>query len=525
MKKFILLFFSLTTFASADCDHSAPSNSWKYMEEKSILNCIQASSETSQKISYSIELAKYYYSKAEFSLVEESLQKLRNEFPFNLEVLLALSDFYLIQKKFGLVNGLLQPVKDLYIKEEKYLNALAKIEFLDNTSGDLSTGSKGQINIDLLIKHSPKILKAKILKELRENNYKEAKSIASKIPSTAGKNLLSFRALALAEYAKSQKKYDEAESYYNLSLERFPKNQYTATALLKFLKEIKSANAKIYSLIVESCEDRGCSKEFRVEAIDYYLSEHKLVEAERVLEELKSDDRVSNIVTYFQAKLIFEKFGVEKLVQYLTSIQEPNDWTRVTLARLYNLAGNKEQAQKIAGDLKYQTENDSQKIASVEPKNLTESEPFSKENSDSVRISNEVNIDVVEKHSIQKKQYVVIRSGDTLPRLAKKYLGSRKKWKVLAEMNGLESTKDLRIGRKLLVAEAKQSDRVPAAKQRFTITTVRRGETLADVSYRLYGTHKKWKKILDWNKDKISDLDNLIVGQKLKYLKQAEEMQ
>ena len=45
---------------------------------------------------------------------------------------------------------------------------------------------------------------------------------------------------------------------------------------------------------------------------------------------------------------------------------------------------------------------------------------------------------------------------------------------------------------------------------------VLRGETLAEVSYRIYGTHKRWSVLFKANHDQISDPNRIVAGQVLK---------
>jgi nucleoid-associated protein YgaU len=116
-----------------------------------------------------------------------------------------------------------------------------------------------------------------------------------------------------------------------------------------------------------------------------------------------------------------------------------------------------------------------------------------------------------------------VKSGDTLYVIAKRELGSASRWKEIEKLNNL-STNDLKIG---------QVIKLPAAPGSSTGTTtpgtsttpdaaaptggkthsVAKGETLADISKKYYGTTKNWKKIVEANPG-VSP-ENLKVGQKL----------
>lgn len=50
-----------------------------------------------------------------------------------------------------------------------------------------------------------------------------------------------------------------------------------------------------------------------------------------------------------------------------------------------------------------------------------------------------------------KITYYVVKKGDTLWELAKKYYGSGSKWKVIADKNGVKNPRNLQIGTKLII--------------------------------------------------------------------------
>jgi len=53
-------------------------------------------------------------------------------------------------------------------------------------------------------------------------------------------------------------------------------------------------------------------------------------------------------------------------------------------------------------------------------------------------------------------------------------------------------------------------------QEEFITYKVQKGDTLQKISYKFYGTHKKWKKIFEANKDKIKDPDFIKEGLILK---------
>jgi len=47
------------------------------------------------------------------------------------------------------------------------------------------------------------------------------------------------------------------------------------------------------------------------------------------------------------------------------------------------------------------------------------------------------------------------------------------------------------------------------------VEIVRRGDTLADISFRVYGTHRKWQAIFLFNKSKIGNPNRILAGMKV----------
>ncbi len=57
---------------------------------------------------------------------------------------------------------------------------------------------------------------------------------------------------------------------------------------------------------------------------------------------------------------------------------------------------------------------------------------------------------------------------------------------------------------------------VKEEKPKFELYTVKKGDTLQTISYKFYGTHKKWKKIFEANKEKLKDPNKIFPGQVIK---------
>jgi nucleoid-associated protein YgaU len=136
-----------------------------------------------------------------------------------------------------------------------------------------------------------------------------------------------------------------------------------------------------------------------------------------------------------------------------------------------------------------------------------------------------------------------VKRGETLFEIADRYYGTGHMWRTLAKYNGIEDkdgvvrTGDqLKIpGREVLtgkpaMAEAKQEPKPESApkkpekrreaapvrpqKTEYASYTVKRGDTLGDISMKTLGTSRRWKEIVDLNR--IKDADHIPAGTVLK---------
>jgi nucleoid-associated protein YgaU len=128
-----------------------------------------------------------------------------------------------------------------------------------------------------------------------------------------------------------------------------------------------------------------------------------------------------------------------------------------------------------------------------------------------------------------------VKQGETLFEIAGRYYGTGHVWRQLAKFNGInEKDGAVRAGMTLkipakdaLAGRTAQPDaqpkaapgpkrQPPAAKPeiRLATYTVRKGETLGDISLKVLGTSKRWKEIADFNR--IDDEDTILAGTVLK---------
>lgn len=129
-----------------------------------------------------------------------------------------------------------------------------------------------------------------------------------------------------------------------------------------------------------------------------------------------------------------------------------------------------------------------------------------------------------------------VKAGETLFEIAGRYYGTGHMWRQLAKFNGInEKDGAVRAGTRLripakdvLAGRTAPSDSspkaVPAGKRsqppvvkpevRLATYTVRKGETLGDISLKMLGTSRRWKELAEFNR--IEDEDSILAGTVLK---------
>jgi nucleoid-associated protein YgaU len=123
----------------------------------------------------------------------------------------------------------------------------------------------------------------------------------------------------------------------------------------------------------------------------------------------------------------------------------------------------------------------------------------------------------------------VVKSGDTVSRIAKKIYGSETQWREIATASGLSNPDRIFPGNVLKVpvlneqSKHFQSARVDGVKGQGhnTIVVVKPGDTLSSIAQAELGNAGHWSKIYKQNSGSIKDPDNLVVGQKLSLNKKS----
>ncbi len=121
----------------------------------------------------------------------------------------------------------------------------------------------------------------------------------------------------------------------------------------------------------------------------------------------------------------------------------------------------------------------------------------------------------------------VVRSGDSLERIARRELGDGARWREVAELNGIKNPNLVRVGQKLTmpgaaIASSPAKTRAPQAAPRpgkapatssGNTYVVAKGDVLSRIAERQLGSSKRWREIVELNPG--LDPAKLFVGKRL----------
>ncbi|MEZ6243652.1 MAG: LysM peptidoglycan-binding domain-containing protein [Phycisphaerales bacterium] len=129
----------------------------------------------------------------------------------------------------------------------------------------------------------------------------------------------------------------------------------------------------------------------------------------------------------------------------------------------------------------------------------------------------------------------VVQKDDSLYSISKRFLGSGERWKELRDLNKdrLPNGEVLRIGIRLRVPASREATSTPTKTDRPATSAptktptkteskasreyeVKSGDTLGQIAQRECGSAKRVEEILELNKDRIDDADEIYVGMKLR---------
>ena len=146
------------------------------------------------------------------------------------------------------------------------------------------------------------------------------------------------------------------------------------------------------------------------------------------------------------------------------------------------------------------------------------------------------------------EKQTVVRRNETLAGVSNRVFGTHKKWKYLLELNKDKISHADQITPGLVLRTGDFSQRAPATDEKTDkdiqatpadkgksqkkrrknrvdeFTKVKINENLAEVSYRIFGTHTKWKFLQKINRDLITDPDRIPAGLRIRVKRSAQEL-
>ena len=126
-----------------------------------------------------------------------------------------------------------------------------------------------------------------------------------------------------------------------------------------------------------------------------------------------------------------------------------------------------------------------------------------------------------------KVQIYIVQAGDTLEAIAGKVYGDRSQWSSLAQANREQLGRPpyvLAVGEKIVIPpreEAAKMHSVSPDAMDGTYTVVS-GDSLGVIARKVYGSSRRWQRLYDLNRDRLSSPSALRVGQKLRTRKEMD---
>jgi nucleoid-associated protein YgaU len=117
---------------------------------------------------------------------------------------------------------------------------------------------------------------------------------------------------------------------------------------------------------------------------------------------------------------------------------------------------------------------------------------------------------VKKKPKVVKPRVVIIKKGDTLASIANRFYGNPMEYKriIRANHNIRSASTPLRLGQKIIVPGVEN-------EKKRRVVVVKKGDTLAIISKRFYGDSRKFQKIIDANYKIKNANSRLSIGQKI----------
>lgn len=108
----------------------------------------------------------------------------------------------------------------------------------------------------------------------------------------------------------------------------------------------------------------------------------------------------------------------------------------------------------------------------------------------------------------------VVRPGDTLSEIAFRILGTSKRWRELVDYNQITNPERIYPGDVIKYEKAQEGTVFADAKEE---VTVKKGDSLSSISAKLFGSQKGWRYLWRLNATRIPDPNRIYEGQVLTY--------
>ncbi len=126
-----------------------------------------------------------------------------------------------------------------------------------------------------------------------------------------------------------------------------------------------------------------------------------------------------------------------------------------------------------------------------------------------------------------KAQIYTVQAGDTLEAIAGKVYGDRSQWSSLAQANREHLGRPpyvLAVGEKIVIPPREEAAKIHSVSPDATdgTYTVVSGDSLGVIARKVYGSSRRWQRLYDLNRDRLSSPSALRVGQKLRTRKEMD---
>ena len=121
------------------------------------------------------------------------------------------------------------------------------------------------------------------------------------------------------------------------------------------------------------------------------------------------------------------------------------------------------------------------------------------------------------KMALERSRTTIVKKGDTLALLSKRFYGSTKEYNRIIRANkSIKNHKsNLKIGQKILIPSLKAPKKQKVIPKKTRVVIIKKGDTLNIIAQRYYGNSTEFKRIIRANKNIRSAKTSLKLGQKI----------